>query len=454
MRTEESSIWQEYLKRTPGSRRCHEQALQYIPGGSTRGTLFHLPYPTYVKRGQGSRIYDVDGNEYVDFLNNYTSLALGHAHPAVIAAIQEHLPDGTAYSVPTGMEVKLAGMLCERVPSLERVLFTNSGTEAVMGALRAARAYTGRSMIAKFEGGYHGAYDHVCVSGKTPLDQVGDPTTPNRVLDNGGIPARVTEEVAVMRFNDQTSVETVIGRHSEDLAALIVEPVLGAGGVVAPAPGFLQFLRDITRERGILLIFDEVITLRMSSGGAQAYYGVTPDLTTMGKIIGGGLPVGAFGGRADVMSVHDPRSGRPVVTHLGTFNANPLTLSAGIATLEQLTPESYAYLRELGQQCQDKLTAVFRQKGVAGQAVAVTSLFNLHLVDIPIVDYRSAKASDARAMQLLHLGLMNEGIAVATRGMGCTSTAMTARDIDSFALALSRVLDQLLAEGWVTRVAH
>ncbi|MDE2993693.1 MAG: aminotransferase class III-fold pyridoxal phosphate-dependent enzyme, partial [Chloroflexota bacterium] len=307
----------EYYRRTPRSRVLHERAQAWLPGGETRtGTAF-APYPTYMDRGEGNYLYDVDGSRLLDFTNNSTSLIHGHAHSALVRAIREQAARGTGWHAPHELQARLARLLCERVPSLERVRFCNSGTEANMNAIKAARAFTGRDRIVKTDSAYHGSYEGVefdgagdSANGAAPAMR---PTPTSR-----GVPRSMAENVLTMPFDDCDAARRLVARHRHELAAVLVNPIVTRAGLHLPSPGYLGCLREVARDNDVLLIFDEVITLRIARGGAQDYYGVVPDLTAMGKIVGGGLPVGAFGGRADIMEVFatgDP----PLVPHSGTF---------------------------------------------------------------------------------------------------------------------------------------
>ena len=312
-------VSEEYLARNRRSREMADRAAGVLPGGTTRTTTFFAPFPPVLVSGEGAEIVDVDGNRRVDYLNNYTSLILGHAHPEVLARAQAVASRGTAFSSPTEQEVRLAEVLVERVASVDQVRFTNSGTEATMAAMRLARAFTGRPTVARFEGSYHGTHDYTATPG-------------------AGIPEPIGDLMVTLPFNDIGGCEKVIGQLGDSLAAVIIEPVLGAGGVIAADREFLDFLRRETLRAGALLIFDEIITFRLHEGGAQATYGIRPDLTTFGKIIGGGFPIGGFGGREDVMALLHPTRGS--IRWGGTFNGNPVSAAAGIATLESLTPPS------------------------------------------------------------------------------------------------------------------
>jgi glutamate-1-semialdehyde 2,1-aminomutase len=429
-----------YRDRTKRSRELFAEAGDVLAGGTTRTSVFFAPYPCAVAEGRGAQLVDVDGNVRLDFLNNYTSLLHGHAYPPVVEAVERQMRRGSAYAAPTELETELGRLLQSRLPSLERVRFTSSGTEAVLFALRLARAFTGRHRIAKFEGGFHGSHELAQVSVAPALDQAGPASAPRSVPSSAGIPAAWVEDVVVMPFNDAAAVERILDRQGNGVAALIVEPVLGAGGVIAARPGFLAALREMTARRGILLVFDEIISLRVGFGGAQGLAGVRPDLTTLGKIIAGGFPMAAFGGRADVMALLDPRAGAAAVPQSGTFNGAAICCATGLAAYGALTPSMQARLDALGQDLRDRANALLRRLRVRGQVLGASSLFAIHLTDEPIEDYRGALRADRARGALLALALMNRGIVVAPRGMGCLSSVMTAAEVDAFLGALEGAL--------------
>ncbi|TME91296.1 MAG: aspartate aminotransferase family protein, partial [Chloroflexi bacterium] len=384
-----------YRQLTPGSRAIHEQAVRVMPGGTTRTTTYFDPYPLYITRGEGCRIWDADGIERIDMLGNYTAMILGHAHPKVVEAIRKQAALGTGFAAANPVEVQLAELLCERVPSLEAVRFCNSGTEATMFAMRLARAFTGRPKIARIEGGYHGTHDYAEVSTHPDVDRAGPPDAPIAQADSIGTPSWALEQTVVLPFNNPDAAEAIIRREAGGLAAVILEPIIGAGGVIAATPAYLERLRSVTAELSILLIFDEVISLRVAPGGAQELYGVMPDLTTLGKIIGGGLPVAAFGGRADVMELLDPRR-KPNLAQGGTYNGNPLGMAAGLAAMTELTPDVYQDLNRKGARVCEQLTEVLATHGVRAQVNGVGSLFAIHFTDQPVVDYRTKASSDQK----------------------------------------------------------
>ncbi len=430
----------EYLAKTSRSRSLHEEATAVMPGGNSRTTTFFDPYPFYIQRGQGAHVWDADGVDRLDFNGNYTSLILGHAPPDVVKAAQEAAAQGMSFPGPTEHEIRLAEMLVRRLPSVETIRFTNSGTEATMNAVRAARAFTGRAKIAKFEGAYHGTHDWVLVSVAPDVKAAGSRKRPKPVPASSGVPPAVLKHTLVLPWNDPEGCEALIAKEAGNLACVLVDPLLGIGGVLPPADGFLRRLRDVTARHGIVLIFDEVISFRIAWGGAQERYGVTPDLTTLGKIIGGGLPVGAFGGRADIMAAYDPRRGGAQISHGGTFNANPVTMAAGIATLNALTPEAYARLDALGDRLRGGVSRLLQNTRRRGQITGVGSLFCLHWASGPLTDYRSSRPKDAEAPIRVFMGLLNEGILLTQRGLGACSLVMGDEDIDRFVNALARVL--------------
>jgi glutamate-1-semialdehyde 2,1-aminomutase len=432
-----------YRRTTPTSRALHERAVKAMPGGTTRTTTYFDPYPLYIDRGEGCRVWDLDGTERIDMLGNYTAMILGHAHPRVVEAINKQAARGTAFAAANPIEVELATMLCERVPSLQLVRFCNSGTEATMFAMRLARAFTGRPKIARIEGGYHGTHDYAEVSTHPAPAEAGPSDRPSAAADSIGTPRWVLENSVVLPFNDPDAAERILRGEGDSVAAVILEPIIGAGGVIAATNEFLQRLRSVTTELGMLLIFDEVISLRIAPGGAQEVYGVTPDLTTMGKIIGGGLPVAAFGGRADVMEMMDPRR-RPNLPQGGTYNGNPLGMAAGVAALKELTPDVYDELNRKGARVKDQLTEVFDSHGLHAQVNGVGSLIAIHFTDVPVTDYRSKATSNETITHEFFLALVNHGVLMAPRAMGALSTPMAEHDIQEFVDAVDTVVAEQL----------
>ncbi len=438
-------ILKTYRARTASSFRAHQQALPVLPGGVSRNIVYHEPYPLFCNAGDGAYVEDLDGNRYLDVLGNYTALVLGHRHPAVLEAVRSQIERGTAWAAATTAEAVLATLLAQRVPSVEQARFTASGTEATMVALRAARAVTGRPLVAKFEGGYHGLHDYAMVSVHPSSDQ-GEPDADGRprAIAADGIPTDVRDSVIVLPFNDHERVEAIISSFAPELAAVIVEPVMGVAGVIPPQAGFLQSLRNVTSRHGIILIFDEVMTLRLGWGGAQERFGVVPDITTFGKMIGGGFPVGAVGGSRKLMKIFDPPTPRVLLS--GTFHANPVTLAAGIATLQQLTPAVIDHLNRRGEQLVAWLRAESDGLASAAQVTGVGSLFNIHFNRQEINDYRSSSLGDVETLKWLHLALLNEGILIGPRGIGCICAPMGDVDFERFRSATKRAFN-IITQG-------
>src|SRR5690606_18323065 len=366
-------------------------AQRVIPGGvnsPVRAFRAVGGVPLFFARGAGAHLYDLDGNSYIDYVGSWGPLILGHAHPGVVAAVQETAARGTSFGAPNLAELRLAELIVAAVPSVERVRLVNSGTEATMSALRLARAYTGRHRIIKFAGCYHGHVDSLLV-------QAGSGATTLGVPDSPGVTPAVAADTLLAPYNDLQAVEALFAAHGQEIAAIIVEPVAGNMGLVPPRPGFLEGLRELTARHGALLIFDEVITgFRVAYGGAQSLYGVQPDLTCLGKVIGGGMPIGAYGGRADIMDMISPAG---PVYQAGTLSGNPLAAAAGVATLEALQQDGvYARLAELGRRLAEGLAEQARRTGVPAQVAQVGSCVGFFFAQEPVVDYDSARRADVR----------------------------------------------------------
>jgi glutamate-1-semialdehyde 2,1-aminomutase len=432
--------------REPGalSRQLYQRACKVMPGGNTRHSVALAPYPIYARSASGCRIMDVEGEERVDFLNNYTSLILGHAHPQVIDAVERRAALGSAFTMPTSEEVELAELLASRVAYVEQIRFSNSGSEAVMLAIKAARAFTGRPKIAKFEGAYHGIYDYAEVSEGPAPDVWGDADAPASVTA-GGTPESVGHDVVVLPWNRPEVCRRLLEKHSSALAALIVDPMPLGIGMIAPQPGFLEFLREETARHGILLLADEVLNFRLDYHGAFRASGVMPDLTTFGKIIGGGFPVGAVAGSRRVMSVFDHTAGFKV-RHDGTFNANPVTIVAGLETMQLMTPEAYDRLNGLGEYVRDRLRRLFRDTGRPAQVCGAASMFLAHLTADELIDFRSLRGfsrTNPVYGGLCHK-MLEYGFILSPRGIfGCLSTPMGEAELDGFVEALGRALSEL-----------
>lgn len=436
---------EEYRRQNPTSLARFEEAKQVIPGGNTRLTAYFAPYPFYAVKGEGCRIFDLDGNVRLDFYNNATSLIFGHAYPPVVSAVSDQATKGTAFAIPTEPEVELAKLLVTNIPSVEKIRFTNSGTEGVLFAIRAARTFSGREKIAKFEGGYHGTADHVSISVTPDLALTGEARRPASVPASAGITRNTVEDVIILPFNDLEGTTALIEAHEAELAAVIVEPILGSCGYVPADRAFLQGLRDLTERLGILLIFDEVQTFRLSPGGIQALLGIIPDMTVLGKIIGGGLPVGGVGGRDDVMAAFDATAGAPKIPHAGTFNGNPVTMRAGLATLRALNPAAYERLNHLGTELRQRIQTLCNRYGVPVQVTGEGSLFGMHWSAAPVTDYRSSQRANKSLSSKFFLHALNNGIFFTTRGGGCLSIPMTEAELGAFLDVLEGFLKKITA---------
>jgi len=433
-----SAIEATYRARTKRSAALQAEAEKVFPGGVTRSVTWHSPYPTYMAEGCGCRVTDVDGNEYLDCVNNYGSMIHGHAHPGVVRAIAAQAAKGTDFGTPQELHLALARILMERVPSVERIRFANSGTEAVMYAVRAARAFTGRPLILKVEGSYHGGYDSVVVSvnpgASAPFPPVPTAGSPGMLPETG-------IHTLVVPFNDLPAAAAMVRKYRHDLAAVLVEAVMVRGMIPAERE-YLIGLREITRECNVLLLLDEVVTFRLARGGAQELFGVKPDLTTFGKVIGGGLPVGAFGGREDIMAGFDPRSKNPV-HHSGTFAGNAPTMAGGLAVLEAYGPPEINRVNALGDRLRSRLRATIASAKVPAQVTGLGSLVGLHLTARPVRDYRGAASGDKDLMLSLHLALLNRGIFARAAGGFFLSTPMSEADIDHVAGEFSQALQEV-----------
>ncbi len=385
--------------------RLYEQAQKYIPGGvnsPVRAFKAVGGEPLFIEKGRGSRIYDAEGHEYLDYVLSWGPLILGHSHPQVIRKVREALEKGTSFGAPTCGETELARMIVEAVPGVDKIRLVNSGTEATMSAVRLARGYTGRDKIVKFEGCYHGHADYLLVKAGSGATTFGFP-------DSAGVPHDFTRNTILLPYNDMPAMQRVIKQNHSEIAAVIIEPVAGNMGVVLPRVGFLQKLREITEEYGIILIFDEVITgFRISYGGAQQSFGVIPDLTCLGKIIGGGLPVGAYGGKKEITDYLSPLG---PVYQAGTLSGNPIAVAAGVQTLKLLSqPGIYEKIEQRTRNLVDGLRENARKLKVDVHINQIGSMFTLFFSSDEVYDYKSAKRSNEKKFALYFQGMLRRGI--------------------------------------------
>ena len=407
------------------------EAKKFLPGGVNSPVRAYKPYPFFAERAEGSRIYDVDGNSYVDYCLAYGPLVLGHADPNIIGEVSKQIERGTAYGVPTENEIKLAKQVVRRVPCADMVRFMNSGTESTMSAIRLARAATGRNKIVKFEGSYHGAHDYVLV--KSGSGAVGLPDSP-------GVPEDTTRNTVLAPFNDEEAVAELIESEKDEIAAIIVEPVMGNIGCIPPKKGYLEFLRKITSENDIILIFDEVITgFRIAEGGAQEYFGVIPDLVTFGKILGGGFPMGALAGKRELMEMIAP-SGN--VYQAGTFNGNPVSIKAGLAMLKQLDSNFYTTMNSKGQKLRKGLADVLGDNGLNFHVAGLSSMFQIYFKEGDVLDYKDAKAADTRGFTAYFNKLLEGGVFIPPSQFECCFLSKAHSD-DDIQLTLETVDEAL-----------
>jgi len=424
------------------------QAREVMPSGYTRHMVVTKPYPLYADYGAGCRIVDVEGRSSIDFVNNFTALIHGHGKKEIVAVIAAQAGRLLSAILPTEWEVRLAELLVDRIPGVEQVRFTNTGSEAVMIAVKAARAYTGRPRIAKMEGGYHGQFDLIEASFQPPPGQWGDPARPSVVANNAGTPQSLLDELVLLPVNDIENSRARLRADASQIAAVIIDPSRLQLGMVEPRQDYLAMLREETTRLGIVLIFDEVIALRHSYHGTQGLLGLSPDLTTMGKIIGGGMPIGALGGSVEVMSVFDVDRGEPKVKHSGTFTANPLSMAAGYTGMSLLTREAFDDLAAKGQRLRDGLERVRRDLGIVGRVEGRASFSSLLMTDQPMTNYRELAAVMSSGllakMQAYQKLLLAEGI-LTMRGGFVGSTPMTNDDIDFTIEAVRRALTKLMA---------
>lgn len=427
------------------------RARQVFPDGTSRVTIERDPLPLYVARGLGSYVFDVDGHRFLDLNCNFTTLIHGHAFAPVVEALTNQLHRGSCFANPTESEIELAELLCSRIPQVDRVRFVNSGTEAVLFAIKAARAFTGRSKIAKLEGAYHGAYDWSEVSLAASPSNWGDPAAPRSTAFYRGMPSSVLEEVVVVRFNDVEGVRRLLSLHAHKLAAVVLDPMPSRGGLIAPEAEFIAAVQETARKAGILLIADEVLNLRQSYRGASPLYGLVPDLITMGKIIGGGLPIGAIGGREDVMKVFDASSGPPILPQGGTFSANPLSMTAGLVAMRHLDHAAFAHLEVLGDIVRDGIRLAISNRGAPMCVTGAASLFRVHPMGRIPNDYREARPTRAGAtlMKECTRFFAGNGIILPNGAAASISMPMTRADaefiVDVFAGFLDNHQDMLRA---------
>jgi glutamate-1-semialdehyde 2,1-aminomutase len=422
--TQEQLLVEEYLSLTKTSRSLFERACKVSPGGNTRRALFYNPYPAYIVRGQGCKIYDVDGREYIDYTNNLGPLILGHNPPQVVSAIRKQLEKGTVLGGPTELEIRLAEEILKAFPSGEQILFCASGTEADMLGLRAVRAYTGRDMILRCDGSFHGTSDFF--------------------LEGLGIPKDVPEKTIKVPYNDIERFESAVKRYREKLAAVFMEPMMRG---IPPKPDYLKEVREITRKNGVLLVLDEVVTgFRLSRGGAQEKWGIQGDMTLLGKIIGGGLPIGAVVSSRELLKhfrSEDHSSlvvDRAPLAQAGTWNAHPVAMAGGLAVLGELTPWTYAHLDQMGEALRKGMEKAAEKAGIIAQISGTGSIFHIYFTDQPIIDSVSANTTNQLLLRYYDLSMIIKGINPAKAHCSYISTPITDKEVQDTLAAVEETL--------------
>lgn len=426
----------------PQSNKLFARARAVFPDGTTRATVERDPIPRYILKGDGAYLIDVDGQRFLDLNNNFTTLIHGHGFRPALDAVARLLRDGTCFSNPTAHEIGLAELLVDRIPAIEQIRFVNTGTEAVMFAIKAARAFTGRPSIAKIEGAYHGSYDWAeADQGGTPSTW-GSPDAPVAVPAYAGTPASVADEVVILRFNDADGARRRITAAADRLACILLDPMPSRGGLIPPDPDFIAAVVETARSYGILVVCDEVLNLRQSFRGASARYGIEPDLIAAGKIIGGGFPIGAIGGSRRVMSVFDGSAGRAKVAQGGTFSANPISMVAGRVSMEAMTEAAFARLEEMGNRLRTALAAAISRHQAPYVISGAASLFRIHPKHTLPRDYREAYPStdEAGAVKAISRFFRSEGIVLHADTSASLSTAMSDADIDKIEDVFERFL--------------
>ncbi len=420
------------------SETIYQRAKKVLPGGISRNTIFRLPQPFYAKAGSGCYLTDLEGVERIDFSNNVASLIHGHAHPAIVQAIVDQASRGTAFGIGTEAEVLYAEHLCARVPGFDKIRFVNSGSEAVMASIKAARAFTGRPKIAKVEGAYHGGYDYAEVSQAASPSNWGDINRPAATPVSMGTPHSVLQDVVVLPFNDPIRAVKILDENAGQIACVLLDLLPHRVGFIPATQEFVQAISDWTKQNQALLIFDEIITFRSQYSGAQQNYGIRPDLTTLGKIIGGGFPVGAFGGRDDVMRVLDPSQKVLPMPHSGTFSANAMTMMVGRTAMELFDRDAVARLNRLGTLAREQITEAIRTADIPACVTGMGSIFRVHLTPTAPLDYRTCytNAEQSKVLNVLVDHLFDSGIMLINTCSGTLSTPMTEKEIGRLAEAM------------------
>jgi glutamate-1-semialdehyde 2,1-aminomutase len=423
-----------------------DQAVKVLPGGVSRNTIFTLPHPHYAEKGKGCYVTDIEGNTRIDFANNMASLIHGHCTPEIIAAVCEQMTKGTAFTMATEAEIRFAELLCARVPGFEKIRFTNSGTEAVMAMLKASRAYTGKAKIAKVEGAYHGAYDYAEASQTSSPTNWGDAANPTATPVAVGTPTGALDDVVIIPYNNIAGALEILNKHKNELACVLLDPVSHRVGLIPADDDFVEAIYKWTRENNALMVFDEVITFRCGYGGAQERYSVAPDITAIGKMIGGGFPVGALAGSNEVMKVLDPMEPKVLLPHSGTFSANPITMTAGRVAMELYDKEAVEKINALCEKARGLIRQSIKAAGIKACVTGSGSMLRVHLKPEPPTNYREAylDVHGQKLLKVLLSHLFDNGIMMVNTCTAMFSTAIGEKEVEILAETLQSGFRKLI----------
>lgn len=434
------SLYEEYSERNPKSLAQWKRAKAAMPGGVIKGAYWRRPFPFYVDQAKDCLLTDIDGNVLVDFASHHSAMIVGHSHPDVAAAVRREIDRGFGLGNPTSLEVEIAEELIRRFPSIDKVRFTNSGTESSLHATRLIRAKTGKPKVAKFEGAYHGSHDALEHSVGPAIEEAGPPDSPNSVPANDGVAAGSEDMVVMLPYNDPESVELILREHQDEIAGVFYD---GRPGMLDVPSEFTRFIRNITQELGMYMVMDEVVSFRVGPAGYQGMAGVEPDMTIFGKIVGGGMPVGAIGGSSELMDLMDNSETPAVVSQSGTFSGNNFTLAAGLATLRALTDDVYQHLDSLGKRLQQAIGPIFDRAGIPNQVLASGSVVNLYLTDRRVRDYRTFATHDSALFERVSLAVHLKGFALGIPPMSMMlSSPMTVEHVDGLSNAFEEALTE------------
>lgn len=430
------------------SEQLFKKALNVLPGGVSRNTIFRKPQPFYAVQGEGCYVTDIEGVTRIDFANNMASLIHGHAYPSIVDSVTQQLAKGSCFTMATEIEIDYAQLLCDRVPSFDKIRFVNSGTEAVMAMLKASRAYTGKEKIVKVEGAYHGAYDYAEVSQTATPNNWGDIDKPNSTPVAVGTPTNALADVVVIPFNDVERAIKILDQYKDDIACILVDLLPHRVGLIPASNDFINALYKWTRDNKSLLVFDEVITFRTNYSGAQQNYDVSPDLTAMGKVIGGGFPAGALAGCDQVMKVLDPTEPKVLLPHSGTFSANPITMAAGLAAMKDFDQTAVNKLNDLALYARKEITKAIKDVGISACVTGAGSMFRVHLKPQPPKNYREAYVDKSESVLITKLldHLFNNGVMLINTCSATLSTAMSKKEIDHLVSVLKDGFEMLRQE--------